>query len=70
MTANQNGLVYSGSYLSEGHSVNFLIREDDVKIVEYFEVGIQNSTREFTYSLDDAIEYQSKLIKLGYDKVS
>tara|TARA_Y100001963_G_scaffold50681_1_gene70887 strand:- start:1339 stop:1566 length:228 start_codon:yes stop_codon:yes gene_type:complete len=67
---NHHGLVYSGEYLTEGHSVSFIIQEDDVRVIENFKSGYKSSTIENFYPIDEAIEYQDKLIQLGYDKVS
>lgn len=70
LKVNHHGLVYSGEYLTEGHSVSFIIQEDDVRVIENFKSGYKSSTTENFYSIDEAIEYQDKLIQLGYDKVS
>ena len=71
MTANKNGLIYSGSYLCEGHEVSFIIMTDNrVKVIEYNEAGGSVNSHENYKSIDEAIEYQDKLIRLGYDKVS
>jgi len=71
MHSNKNGIVYNGSYMNEGHEVTFIILTDNrAKIIECFRSGASASTNEKYQSLDQAIEYQDKLIKLGYDKVS
>ncbi len=68
---NNQGLVYSGSYECEGHNVSFIILTGDrVKIIEVSTAGGSTNSTEQTKTLEQAIEYQDKLIKLGYDKVS
>ena len=68
---NNQGLVYSGSYECEGHNVSFIILTGDrVKIIEVNTAGRSTNSTEQTKTLEQAIEYQDKLIKLGYDKVS
>jgi|TARA_B100000809_G_scaffold217690_1_gene223987 hypothetical protein len=68
---NNQGLVYSGSYECEGHNVSFIILTGDrVKIIEVNTAGRNTTSTERTEFLENAIEYQDKLIKLGYDKVS
>ena len=57
--------------MNEGHEVTFIILTDNrAKIIECFRSGASASTNEKYQSLDEAIEYQDKLIRLGYDKVS
>ena len=64
-------MVYNGQYECEGHSVSFLVCEDDtVLIKEMFISGINVSNTERTERLEIAIGFQTKLRKLGYDKVS
>ena len=71
MTANESGIMYNGSYLCEGHEVSFIILTNDrVKVIEYNEAGGSVNSHEIYKSIDEAIEYQDKLIRLGYDKVS
>tara|TARA_Y100001963_G_scaffold78894_1_gene109489 strand:+ start:1696 stop:1911 length:216 start_codon:yes stop_codon:yes gene_type:complete len=71
MTANESGIMYNGSYLCEGHEVSFIILTNDrVKVIEYNEAGGSSSSHEAYITIDEAIEKQDRLIKLGYDKVS
>ena len=71
VTINKGGLIYSGSYECEGHNVSFIILTGDrVKIFEVNTAGGSTKSTEQTKSLDQAIEYQERLIQLGYDKVS
>ena len=71
MHSNRKGIVYNGSYMCEGHEVTFILLTDErVKIIEYNSSGASASSYELYRTLDDAIEYQDKLIRLGYDKVS
>lgn len=71
MKSNNHGLVYSGSYECEGHNVSFLILTGDrVKILEVNTAQGHTRSTEHTETLDHAIDYQDRLIHLGYDKVS
>ena len=71
LRSSDEGLVYSGSYECEGHNVSFIILTGDrVKIIEVNTAGRNTTSTERTEFLENAIEYQDKLIKLGYDKVS
>ena len=66
-----NSVVYNGQYECEGHTVIFLIAPDDtVLIKEMYISGTTVSNTERTERLENAIEFQTKLRKLGYDKVS
>ena len=71
LRSSDEGLVYSGSYECEGHNVSFIILTGDrVKIIEVNTAGRNTTSTERTEFLENAIEYQDKLINLGYDKVS
>jgi len=65
-------LIYNGQYESEGHTVSFVVCEEDetVLIKEMFISGSNVSNNERKESLAKAIEFQKHLIKFGYDKVS
>ena len=66
-----SNIIYNGQYECEGHTVTFLVTPDDtVLIKEMFISGINVSNTERTERLEIAIEFQTKLRKLGYDKVS
>ena len=66
-----NAIVYNGQYECEGHTVTFLIGPDDTVVIkEMFISGATVSNSERTERLENAIEFQTKLRKLGYDKVS
>ena len=66
-----SNIIYNGQYENEGHTVTFLVSVDDtVLIKEMYISGINVSNTERTERLENAIEFQTKLIKLGYDKVS
>ena len=66
-----NAIVYNGQYECEGHTVTFLIGPDETcTIKEMFISGRTVSNTERTERLEIAIEFQTKLRKLGYDKVS
>ena len=71
MTSNKQGLVYSGSYECEGHNVSFIILTGErVKLIEVNTAGGITTSTNRIETLDEAIEYQDRLIQLGYDKVS
>jgi|TARA_B110000263_G_scaffold149186_1_gene129440 hypothetical protein len=71
MKSNNRGLIYSGSYECEGHNVSFIILTGDrVKIIEVNTAGGFTNSTDQIKTLDQAIEYQDRLIQLGYDKVS
>ena len=66
-----SNIKYNGQYECEGHTVTFLVTPDDtVLIKEMYISGINVSNTERTERLENAVEFQTKLIKLGYDKVS
>jgi len=66
-----NNIVYNGQYECEGHSVSFLVCEDDtVVICERFISGANVTTNERKVLLSKAIEFQDHLKKFGYDKIS
>ena len=55
--------VYSGTYTNEGHDVGFHVDEDGVTVVETFN-GTPTVPRDT--SLLEALDYQTRLTKLGY----
>ena len=66
-----NNMIYNGQYENEGHTVTFLVSLDDTVIIkEMYISGINVSNTERTELLSNAIEFQTELVKLGYDKVS
>mgnify|MGYP006087686093 CR=1 FL=1 len=71
VSINKSGLIYSGSYECEGHNVSFIILTGDkVKIIEVNTAAGKTGSSDRTEFLDQAIEYQERLIRSGYDKVS
>ncbi len=67
----EHKLCYAGTWESEGHSITYVINDDDtVNIEETFESGFRKSNITTVITLDDAIEEQQRYIKLGYDKIS
>ena len=71
MTANQLGVVYSGEWVMEGHSLGFIIKENDtVKVTDTLISSFLSTSSSSVMTLDDAIELQEKYIRLGYDKIS
>ena len=67
-----NNIIYNGQYECEGHSVSFLVCDEDetVLISERFVSGASVSTNERKVLLPKAIEFQHHLKKYGYDKIS
>ena len=66
-----SNIIYNGQYECEGHTVTFLVSLDNTCIIkEMFISGRKVSSTERTERLEIAKEFQTKLIKLGYDKVS
>jgi|TARA_Y100000361_G_C11131138_1_gene328991 hypothetical protein len=70
-----NGVVYSGSYTCEGHTVHFVINDDDtVDITEVTEMKVDRIGNTYTSTrnvdIDEAIKIQQEFLKLGYDKIS
>ena len=67
-----NNIKYNGQYECEGHSVSFLVCDEDetVLISERFVSGASVSTNERKVLLPKAIEFQDHLKKFGYDKIS
>ena len=71
MTMNENGLVYTGTWESEGHVVSFEPKGDDITISESRQSiykGSKNFSR--TVPLEDGISQQAQLIKWGYRRIS
>ncbi len=66
-----NNIIYNGQYECEGHSVSFLICEDETVVIsERFISAANVSTNERKVKLSKAIEFQNSLKKYGYDKIS
>ena len=64
-------MVYNGQYECEGHSVSFLVCEDDTVVISERFISTGNvSTNERKVKLSKAIEFQNSLKKYGYDKIS
>ncbi len=64
-------MCYAGEWVCEGHTLTFEIHDDDtVSIREYYTVKGKEVTTEQRVEIDQAIDYQERYIKLGYDKVS
>ena len=72
MTSNKKGIIHSGSYACEGHTIHFDIRENMVDIIEVSDMNILNRTFTTTkkVDIDEGIKIQENYIKLGYDKIS
>ena len=64
-------IIYNGQYECEGHSVSFLVCEDDTVVIsERFISNANVSTNERKVKLSKALEFQNSLKKYGYDKIS
>ena len=68
---NENGLVYAGTWESEGHVVSFKPKNDSITISE-----LQQSGKRFSKSfsrivpLEEGIAEQDQLINWGYRRIS
>ena len=71
MTINDHGLVYTGTWESEGHVVTFVPKEDSITISELLQSSFKGS-KSFsrTVPLEEGIKKQNQLIKWGYKRVS
>tara|TARA_X000001036_G_scaffold259397_1_gene241150 strand:- start:874 stop:1077 length:204 start_codon:yes stop_codon:yes gene_type:complete len=66
-----DNLIYSGVYVSEGHSITYIINDNDtVTITETYKANGQDIETNQIVDIDKAIDYQQKYIDLGYDKIS
>ena len=66
-----DSLNYSGVWISAGHTISFYsLDENTMEITENYRVNGKevNTTQEV--NLQQAIDYQERYIKLGYDKIS
>ena len=71
MTANYHGVIYSGEWVCEGHSLRFTIKDNNtVKVTNTLIGSFDTNSSSRLMTLDEAIQLQEKYIKLGYDKVS
>ena len=71
MTANYHGVIYSGEWVCEGHSLRFIIKDNNTVYVTDTLIGsTETNSSSRLMTLDEAIQLQEKYIKLGYDKVS
>ena len=71
MTANYHGVIYSGEWVCEGHSLRFTIKDNNtVKVTNTLIGSFETNSSSRLMTLDEAIQLQEKYIKLGYDKVS
>ena len=63
---------YNGQYECEGHTVTFLVCEEDhtVLIKEMYISGVKVANNERKVSMTAARAFQAHLRKFGYDKVS
>ena len=67
----KENMIYNGQYENEGHSVSFLVCEDNLVLIsERLITGVKVSNNERKVLLSKAVEYQNSLKKYGYDKIS
>lgn len=65
-----HSVLWSGVYLHEGHYVSFRILEDDTVVVkEVLDKSGQEYTAEKIYDIDEALDYQKKLVNFGYEQI-
>jgi hypothetical protein len=71
MTANYYGVIYSGEWVCEGHSLRFAIKDNNtVNVTDTLIGAFKTNSSSRLMTLDEAIQLQEKYINLGYDKVS
>lgn len=64
-------MIIDGTWACEGHTIEFKTNEDGTcRIYESYEASQQEMTSHMRVSIDNAITYQERYIKLGYDKIS
>lgn len=64
-------MIIDGTWTNEGHTIEFTTNEDGTcRIYESYEAQQQETTSHMRVSLKNAIIYQERYIKLGYDKIS
>ncbi len=77
MLANKKGIVVTGTWMNEGHTVTFMILENDlIKISDYFHQVVIDGTVKRNWSTSrettfiDAMQEQDDLIKWGYKRTT
>ena len=73
-----NGLVLTGVWINEGHSVTFTVNEEDKDEMKVTELMRGNSWQQIgrnwsttrNISISEAIEEQDRLIKHGYMRMN
>ena len=64
-------MIIDGTWTNEGHTIEFTTNEDGTcRIYESYEASGREMTSHMVVEIDNAIAYQERYIKLGYDKVS
>ena len=64
-------MIIDGTWTNEGHTIEFTTNEDGTcRIYESYEASQREMTSHMTVSIDNAITYQERYIKMGYDKIS
>ena len=69
-TSDVYSFVQDSEYVKDGHSIIFSINSNDMILIK--EIFIGESTvknKEGRVSISEAIEFQKKLRKFGYDKI-
>ena len=66
-----DSVVYDGEYIKGGHSVTFLTSPNDMILIKEMFIRLTSvKNKERRVSISEAIEFQKKLRKFGYDKIS
>ena len=70
-TTDGDSFVYDGEYIKEGHSVIFSVSSNDMILSKEMFIRLASvKNKERRVSISEAIEFQQKLRKFGYDKIS
>jgi len=70
-TSDVYSFVRNSKYVKGGHSIIFSINSNDMILIkEIFIVETTVKNKERRVSIREAIEFQKKLRKFGYDKIS
>ena len=66
-----SGLIFSGTWKCEGHTISFAVLADNrVKVVESIEQARKVKSFAKRMSIDEAVLIQEKYISLGYTRIS
>ena len=66
-----DSVVYDGEYIKGDHSVTFLTSPNDMILIKEMFIRLTSvKNKERSVSMGEAFEFQKKLRKFGYDKIS